>query len=149
MKQKYQLKKSDDQSKLIIKELSEADPGMYVATCEEKFDIAMLSAAHKEGPDSFRSALRTPNMFLATVYVDQLAEGAAAVLGGEESVEFFFNDIETLAKNKPPEEDAAVKEEAEEVVEIDDLLEDDSEKKPAGDETAPEPADKGKDPEKK
>ena len=134
MKQKYQLLKNDDQTRLIIKELSEADPGVFVLTCEEKIDIAVLEAANQEGPESLAAVLRTPNMFLPTAFLSQLAEGAAAVLGGEASAEFFFNDLDMLDKGKPVEEEPA--EETEEAVEIDELLGDDSEEDAGAEEEA-------------
>ncbi len=123
MKQKYQLFFSDDKSKLIVKEMAETDPGIFMVTCEENFTMTAVEAAEQEGMTAVIELLRTDNMFPPARFVEQMADAVLALIkGDEEKTELLFNDIDMIEKAKV--EELVVEEvaEEEEEVELDDLL---------------------------
>ena len=135
MKQKYTIVKSDDNSKLIIQEFAELDKDVMSLLCEESYDFKAIKSAVKKGKEALINALRTPNMYPAKAYAEQIADSVKTLQAStdQNSMELFFDDFDYIApiRAKKKQKDAI----EEEAAEIDELLEDefeeDYEEKPA------------------
>ena len=124
MKQKYLIQKSDDDKKLIIKELAEIDKDIFSILCTETYDLKNMTSAAQKGKDALLSEIRTRNFFPAIQTATQIMEAVVNIIDAEvnETLEIFINDADTLA-NK--EEDLEVIDDLEDDEDqLDDLLED-------------------------
>lgn len=135
MKQKYTIVKSDDSSKLIIQEFAELDKDAMSLLCEESYDFETIESAVKAGKEALINALRTPNMYPAKAYAEQIADSVVALQSSSDqnSTELYFDDFDYIAPVRDKQKEKDVIEE--EAAEIDELLEDefdeDYDEKPA------------------
>ncbi len=117
MKQKFLIKNDLESGKFVIREYGELDKDIYSLLCEETFDHDTIAQAAGRGKNDLIATLRTKNMYPPGIYAEKIAESVMELLesSDEESIEVFFNDIDTLAAEEPPE------------VEEETILEDDDE----------------------
>ena len=74
MKQKYTIAKSEDKSKLIIKEFAELDKDIMSMLCEQTYDCDSIRSAIKNGKEALITALRTPNMYPPRMHAYKIAD---------------------------------------------------------------------------
>lgn len=124
MKQKYLIQKSDDDKKLVIKELAEIDKDIFSVLCTETYDLKNIATAVKKGKDALLSEIRTRNFFPAIQTASQIMEAVVNIIDSEasETIEIFINDADNLA-SKVDELDVIDDIENDED-QLDDLLED-------------------------
>lgn len=120
MKQKYVLSKNEDNTKLLMTEKAEADPGIFESTCEENFDLGSVEAALAKGKAEFVEFIRTHNIFPTDHIAGLLFDGITTLLSGDdEKVVVDYDDMDTITV---VEDFFAGDEEEAEEVEIDKLL---------------------------
>lgn len=105
MKQKFLIKNDLQNGKFVISEYGELDKDIYSLLCEETFDHDTIVQAAARGKAELTATLRTKNMYPPGIYAEKIAESVMELLESrdEESIEVFFNDIETLAPEEPEE----------------------------------------------
>ena len=102
MRQKYVLVRNDDKRQLLIREYAELDRGRMSLMCEETYPVEKIRAETARGKEQLVQALRTPNMYPPTIYLDQIADSVVTLLdAGEPSpLELFFDDAALLTKER-------------------------------------------------
>ncbi len=116
MKQKFLIKNDLQNAKFVISEYGELDKDIFSLLCEETFDHDAISRAAAQGMPELIATLRTKNMYPPGIYAEKIAESVMELLESrdEESIEVFFNDIETLAAEEPEEvEETIIEDDAE------------------------------------
>ncbi len=127
MKQKYTLLKDKKTGGLTIQEHAELSKDLFSLICEETYDAEAIKNAMDESKTVLIDALRTPNLYPISEYIEQIADKVislydASTKSKETSpVELVFDDVTLFKKDAAPGEI-----ENEESVEIEDLLEDDT-----------------------
>lgn len=133
MKQKYSIAKDDKTGDLSIQEYAELSKDMFSLVCEESYEKDRIQSALQEGKKALIDALRTPNLYPISDYIEKIADTVQELYrenkGQSEPVELIFDDVDLF---KREEEKAQAGEE--DSVEIDDLLEDDSKEDDSKDE---------------
>ena len=124
MKQKIRFEKNIKDNILTILESAEVDPGVILLLHEEDYDLDAVSAACKEGLDTFLAMFRRRSFFPTRDLSEKLFENAVGFFADSESDKMVidFNDIETL----PGEEDFSLEDDD---VELDKLLDEDGDTK--------------------
>jgi hypothetical protein len=86
----------------LIREYAELDRGRMSLMCEETYPVEKIRAETDRGKEQLVQALRTPNMYPPTIYLDQIADSVVTLLdAGEPSpLELFFDDAELLTKER-------------------------------------------------
>jgi hypothetical protein len=125
MKQKYLILKTDEKTKLIIREFAELDKERFSPLCEETFDDESVKSAIAKGQKALISMLRTKNMFPIGIYAKEIASAVTKMYesGDDQSIELFFNDYDLLSKEQ--EKQATVDKIENKPDEIDNVLEKD------------------------
>lgn len=125
MEQKYMLEKKD--SKFIIRELAQTEPGKFALIFEEKLDIDRVVAAIDEGKRVLIDLFRSHNMYPPSYFADMLANNIISMFKGEpkDKLTIEFNDNDALLRRDAPPVEIVVDEK--ELAEIDKLLEDEDE----------------------
>jgi hypothetical protein len=73
MKQKYLILKSDDKSKLSIKEFAESDQkDIFSIVCEETYGSEVIKFAITRGHKALMSILTTQNMHPPRLYAEEI-----------------------------------------------------------------------------
>lgn len=122
MKQKYTIRKDENNAKLTIQEFAELDKDLFSLVCEESYDEPKIDSAIREGKGPLISVLRTPNMYPIAEYADKIADSVIGLYQPDQEeavVEIVFDDVQMLKKGNgiiPSEE---------EDMEIDTLLDED------------------------
>ena len=122
MRQKIRFDKNMKAGVITVLESGEVDPGVVMPLHEEEYDMAELTAAHKEGLEAFKTAIRRRSFFPAADMARKLFDGTAAFFEDEEveKVVVEYTDIEAL----PDDEEFHLEEDD---VELDKLLDEDGE----------------------
>jgi hypothetical protein len=124
MKQKYTILKDKDNQQLVIKEFAELDKEVMSFLCEETYEAKAIRSAIKSSKDSLISILRTNNLYPPNMYAEKIADAVIALYGsrGQDSVDLFFDDIESLTpERKIKESDKELEEQSDD---LEELLED-------------------------
>ena len=127
MKHKYIISKDNATKSLIIKEYAELDKDTLTFVCEESYADKKIKSAIPKGREALISILRTANFYPSGFYASKLAESVIEyyLKKHSEPVEIFFDDVETIPKDKVkdifPENIEA------ESADVDELIEDDFE----------------------
>ena len=102
MKHKYLISKDNETKILILKEYAELDKDIMKFVCEESYDDKKIQSAISKGKEALVSTLRTVNFYPSGFYANKLAEAVMEYYHNKsaESVEIFFNDAETIPKEK-------------------------------------------------
>jgi hypothetical protein len=82
MKQKYALRRNDDNTSVSITEYSEVDKDIYAQLCTETFLIADLPEP-RDNPEGVIQAFRTRNMFPPSDYAVRIADSLAQLLADD------------------------------------------------------------------
>lgn len=127
MKQKYLILNNDDQKELIIRVYADLeDKELLLLLGEEKYDVNAIKSAINKGNKALISVLRTENLYPPGLYADKIAESVISMYREKkQSIEFLFDDIDLLTKNKKG--TGPVRDIEKKSSEIDELLEDDVE----------------------
>ena len=127
MKQKYEILKNEDGSRLIIRELAELDKDLMSLLCEESYDMEAVLTAVVAGKERLISTIRTKNLYPPRSYAEKIAETVIGFVTGPgvEPANVLFDDTTSLSKEILVEELMDLAEEETEV--LDDLLDDDFE----------------------
>ena len=130
MKQKYSILKDPKTQLLTIQEFAELSKDMFSMICEESYLGDTVIARIEEGKKALITALRTPNLYPASEYIDKIADTVIELYSAEDPaadlapVELVFDDVDCFKKDVIPEEE--IEEDEDEPVEVEDLLDDDS-----------------------
>jgi hypothetical protein len=124
MKQKIRFEKNVKDNIVTVLESSEVDPGVMMPLHEEKYDLALMTAAAQEGLEPFIQMLRRRTFFPVQDLCIKLHEETRDFFTDEarEKVIVEFKDSETLAE----EEEFVLEDED---VELDALLDEDGDSK--------------------
>lgn len=122
MKQKYEILKNAETSKLIIREYAESDKDLLSFLCEETYEDAAIKSAMAKGKETLISALRTQNMYPSGLYISKIAEAVMEIYhsGNHQPRELFFDDVDFIAKGQ--QDVAGASEVEDEPAELDELL---------------------------
>lgn len=120
MKQKFIISKSDENNKLIIKEMAELHKGMFSLVCEETYDNQTIESAIASDINALISVLRTRRMYPVEYCAGKIAVSVKELYASEDKEkEMLFDDLELMSTQMK--EVAVVKDEADEVEEIDEI----------------------------
>ena len=126
MKQKYTIRRNDDNASVSITEYSEVDKDIYAQLCTETFLIADLSEP-QDNPESVIQAFRTRNMFPPSDYAVRIADSLAQLLADDAQriIEVKIDDKAEIKERRMAAEKLAEKEMAKglEEDELDTILE--------------------------
>jgi hypothetical protein len=128
MKHKYIILKDIETKSLIIKEYAELDKDTMKFLCEESYPDKKIKSVIPKGKGALISILRTVNFYPSGFYANKLAEAVIEYYLNKsaEPVEIFFNDVETIPKDKVKEKIPPAVIEAESA-DVDELIEDEFE----------------------
>ena len=82
MKQKYTIRRNDDNASISITEYAEVDKDIYAQLCSETFLIADLPEP-QDNPEGVIQAFRTRNMFPPSDYAVRIAYSLAQLLADD------------------------------------------------------------------
>ena len=127
MKQKYEILKNDDNTRLIIREYGELDKDSLSLLCEETYDDEAVSSAVAAGREKVILVLRTKNMYPPRGYAEKIADTVIDFFTTKKSepVEVFIDEPAASSKEILTEAFMGIEEDDSEI--IDDLLEEDFE----------------------
>jgi hypothetical protein len=121
MKQKYEISKDNENTRLIVREFAELDKEIYSLLCEETYADSAIKQAISGGKEILISTLRTNNFYPPVLQADKISDAIIEfyATGKTKPVEIFIDDIEHLAK-EPIEllVDDTIESESEEIDEI-------------------------------
>ncbi len=125
MRQKFVIRKNDEDRKLIVQEYAELDKDILSFICEERHDLAKIEAAADQGREAVIAVLRTDNMYPPILYAQAIADVIIQNMGEQETAEreIVFDDNSYIAKDQQQSVDDEDIEE--EDSDIDELLDDD------------------------
>lgn len=104
MKHKYSVLKDVEKKELIIREYAELDKKTLTFVYESTYPEKQIKSAISKGTDALISVLRTPNFYPAGLYAEKIAEAMQKLylLGTNETIDLFFDDIEFIPKDTKP-----------------------------------------------
>ncbi len=121
MNQKFIITKTED-NKIVFKELSELEPGIFQVMFSREFEEGSLSVEMTD--EKLIETFRSFSFFPPIKAAKMIAEHMRAFLGSdEEKIEIPFNDKDLIAKEE--EEEVVEEAPADADVDVDDLLKDD------------------------
>ena len=100
MKQKYEILKNGDNTRLIIREYGELDKDSLSLLCEEMYDDEAVSNAVAAGREKVISVLRTKNMYPPRGYAEKIADTVIDFITTKKSevVEVFIDEPAASSK---------------------------------------------------
>lgn len=126
MKQKYVILKDDGTDEFILREFAELDKEAMSLLCEERYAREALETAIQKGRDALIQAMRTPNMYPPSSYIERIAERVTALVSGdvESPAEIILDDVENIIRDRKEAAEAAEAAE-DDSSDLDELLDDD------------------------
>ena len=101
MKQKFIVRKTDDQQMLIVEEYAELDKEILSFICEERYPLGQIEQAAQNGREAVIAQLRTDNMYPPIVYAQAIADLVMAQIGesGKDRQELVFDDNNYISRD--------------------------------------------------
>jgi len=127
MRQKFVIRKNDEDRKLVVQEYAELDKDILSFICEERHELATIETAADKGREALIAVLRTDNMYPPILYAQAIADVIIQNMGEKETSEreIVFDDNNYITKDQQQSVDDEDIEEKDS--DIDDLLDDDLE----------------------
>ena len=132
MKQKYVIKKSDDNTNIFINEFVELTSNEFSLLSEQEYKATEINKARKTGSDDLIKVLRSPDFFPPMVTAERLAAAIEELMADrdKDDVEVILDDIRVMNELDV---DVDELEDDADIDDLDDILTDDDDDMPEDD----------------